>query len=57
MTMTTVTIEELERLVRDGEAGCGWFALCENTATRIERAADALVPICDRCATRVEALR
>ena len=39
------------------EAVCEWFALCENPATR-EHPHPVLgsVPICDRCAAKVEAL-
>lgn len=39
------------------EVVCGWFALCDNTATTVEpHPILTLVPICDRCRAKVERL-
>jgi hypothetical protein len=50
--------EDAHEAERDGKGGpCEWFAMCENPATTVRQTPWGSVPICQRCADKVDALR
>lgn len=63
MTTVTVTHQDgttetlpIEQVIPDGT--CEWFALCDRPAVAVlEHPVLQLVPVCERCRARVEAMR